>query len=413
MSQGDQADGSVGAPLSVAMLLHGTYPWDERVKREAEALVDAGHSVDVLCLSQHAAEPRRDACHGVSVHRAKSSRSRSEGKVSYILEYLRSFVGAGTKLGLLNLRRRYDVIQVHTLPDFLVFAALPLKLGGARIVLDIHDLMPELYASKYGLDADGRAVRTLRAIEGASVRVADHVLTASEAFRDRLVASGVPASKITLVLNSADSSVFPAPEHARVPGSSGRFTVFWHGTMVRRYGLDVALRACALVRDRIPELRLSLYGDGEHAPELRALSHDLGLDDVVAFNGFVPHTDLAPLIAEADLGLVANLPDAHINMAYPTKLFEFVQMGVPVVATRTTILERRFGEDGLIFAEATEEDLARAILWAYEHPELARDTVIRARERCADMSWDRVRQEYVASVERTARASSTRQAAQR
>jgi glycosyltransferase involved in cell wall biosynthesis len=378
-----------GRSLRVAMLLHGQYPWDERVKREAQALVDAGHEVDVVCLRQFAGEPARETVDGVRVFRLPLRRRFTRARSSYFAEYGAAFAGCFWMITFLNARRRYDAVQVHTLPDVLVFSAVAAKLTGAKIILDMHDLMPELYMSKFGLGDHAPIVRILRTTEGASTRFAHAVITASELFRERLVASGVPEDQVTVVLNTADAVAFPPPPDARLPGSGDGFTVFWHGTMVRRYGLDIAIRAVASLRETIPGLRLIVYGEGECSDELEELTRALGAEDVVDFRGQVSHLELAGHIASADVGIVPNRPDVHIESAYPTKLFEFVQMGVPVVATRTRVLEGRFGNEAIVFTAADPESVAL---------EGARQMARRARAQCAPVSWQHMKAAYVVLV---------------
>ncbi len=386
----------------VAMLLHGAYPMDERVKREAEALTAAGYDVDVVCLKQHPAEDPEEIIEGVRVIRVPIGRSRSDGRASYVIDYASSAVAFTLRLTALHMRHRYALVQVHTLPDALAFSALPAKLMGARLVLDIHDLMPELYMSKYELPSDGIVVRLLRTTERLATGLADHVVTASEAFRERLIERGVPSDKITVVLNTADPVFFP-PSAAKPPRANGDFTVFWHGTMVDRYGVDLAIGACALARERIPGLRFVVYGFGECEVALRRLANDLGLSDTVEFRGHLNHTKLAPKIIEADVGIVPNRPDVHIDMAYPTKLFEFVQLGVPVVATRTRILERRFGERSLVFRDPTAESLADGLVWVHEHPLEARDRAAEAQAICEPIAWEKVSVGYASCIATTLR----------
>jgi len=385
----------------VAMIHHSAYPEDERVKREADALFACGYSVDVICLRQDPSGPAEETVDGVRVFRVPVARTQSDGRLSYLVEYGRSAFALLVRLTNLHMKNRYDLVQIHTLPDSLAFSAIPAKLMGARLVLDIHDLMPELYLSKYSLPSEGMAVRLLRFTEGIATRLVDHVVTASEAFGDRLVASGVPRDKITVVLNTSDPAVLPSPAELRLPGTRGRFTIFWHGTMVDRYGVDLALEACALARERIPNLHFVIYGFGEREEALRALADQLGLHDIVEFRGFLYHAQLAARIVEADVGIVPNRPDVHINMAYPTKLFEFVQLGVPVVATRTTVLERRFGEDSVVFCAPTAESLADGLSWVHEHPHEARNRAARAIVICEPIAWENSRAEYVSCIAAT------------
>ncbi len=399
---------TLSRPLRVAMLVHGMYPWDERVKREAQALVDAGHSVDVVCLKQHADELPRETVDGVRVYRLPLRRALRAGRWAYLLEYGSSFLGCLSYVTALHLRRRYDVVQIHTLPDVLVFSAVLCKLGGARIVVDIHDLMPELYRSKYGLTEESRAVRTLRALERSSTGFADLVITASEAFADRLVATGLAPEKVNVILNTADPSVFPAPEAVRRRVSGEGFTVFWHGSMVPRYGLDLAIRGVGLARDSVPGLRFLVFGEGECAEEMHRLVGELALEDVVVFGGQISHLDMASHLADADVGVVPNIPDVHIDMAYPTKLFEFVQMGVPVIATRTRILERRFDDEAIFFVEPSAESIAAGIVRVYRNPDGATAAARRARELVDPVSWERMGRRYVDCIERISAVSTGR-----
>ncbi len=380
------------------MLIHGMYPWDERVKREAQALVDAGHSVDVICLKQHADESAREVVDGVRVFRLPLRRRYRTGRFAYLWEYGGSFAGSMAYVTSLHLRRRYDVVQVHTLPDVLVFAAGLCKLAGARIVIDIHDLMPELYRSKYGLSEESRAVRFLRSMERSATRFADLVITASEAFADRLVASGLPAEKVEVILNTADPRVFPAPDETGLPGVKERFTVFWHGSMVKRYGLDLAIRGVAVARESVPGISFRIFGEGECEQDMHDLVRELGLEGVVEFGGQISHLEMAAHLADADVGVVPNLPDVHIHMAYPTKLFEFVQMGIPVVATRTMILERRFSADAIYFVDPTPASIAEGIISVYRDPSGARDAARRARELVEPVSWERMKLTYTESI---------------
>ena len=121
-----------------------------------------------------------------------------------LLEYLGFFVLAAWRLLTLHLRRRYGVVQVHNLPDFLVFVALIPKLMGARVILDIHDLMPEFFASKTESDMQSSLVRLLILQEQLSCRFAHQVITVTSEWRETLIRRGVPAVKVAVVMNVAD-----------------------------------------------------------------------------------------------------------------------------------------------------------------------------------------------------------------
>ena len=124
------------------------YPADPRVRREAEALASEGHEVDVICLRQ-ADEPAREVVNGVSIYRLSLDHQRGSVR-RYLYEYGAFFVMAFVTLLRLFVRWRYDIVHVNTIPDFLVFVSAVCKLFGARVILDMHECVPELYRTKYG-----------------------------------------------------------------------------------------------------------------------------------------------------------------------------------------------------------------------------------------------------------------------
>jgi glycosyltransferase involved in cell wall biosynthesis len=256
-----------------------------------------GWDVDVICVPD-GGEPEAESVNGVRAWRMPVRRNRFGSQASYLMEYGRFFLAAAWRLLREHLRRPYHVVQVHNMPDFLVFAALGPRLLGARVVLDVHDLVPEFYALRYGLPLDHRLVRLMRLVQRASVRFADHVLTAGEPFRRQLCANGGTAERITSIMNSPDPVLFSAPPE-RVNGHGAAhpnghehrragepFVLSYHGTLSEYNDLTVVLRALALLRDELPDLRLHVYGRGRALPGLQALAAELDLGDRAQFFGF-------------------------------------------------------------------------------------------------------------------------------
>ena len=204
---------------------------------------------------------------------------------------------------------------------------------------------------------------------------------------------------MTLVLNSPDPDVFrPAPARPH-QARSDEFRVVWHGTLVRRYGVDLAVRAVALLVDRVPGIRMDVYGAGEHRADLQVLVDELGLGDRVLFRGEVPQREIARCLAEADVGVVPNRRDEHIDRAYPTKLLEYVQVGVPVVTTWTPTLSRVFDDRAVRFVPPTPEGFAEGLVAVYSDPETAVAMAQSARNQMARISWDGQARDYVRALE--------------
>lgn len=352
---------------SVCMVVHSYCPDDPRVRREAEALAAAGARVDVICL-RNEGEPARETVGGVRYVRLPIRRKRG-GTARYLFEYGSFFLLAFLLSSLLALRRRYDVFQAHNMPDILVLCCVVHRLRGARVVLDLHDLVPEVYIAKYGLCAESKLIRALTRIESFSIARADAAITTSEAFRRTLVERGLPESKIHLVLNSPDEKVFPGrrPPRSREDGS---FRLIYHGTLVHRSGLDVALRALAIVKDAIPGAVLDAVGDGDSAEEFARLARTLGIDGRVRFHGHRPLAEIPSHIERGDLGLVPNHRNVFTERNLPTRIFEYLRMGRPVVVARLPgVLDYYADEDLLYFEPDDPEDLARAIRAAHDDPE--------------------------------------------
>jgi glycosyltransferase involved in cell wall biosynthesis len=233
------------------------YPRDTRVLREVGALVEAGHDVDVICLREPG-EPARETRARLRVWRLPLRHAAGAGAGRLLAEYAASFTLSAALASVLHLRRRFDLVQVNSVPDALVFAALVPKLAGARVLLDLQEAMPEFFATRFG--APGHpAVRVLERIEQAAIRFADAAITPSPQLRQAFVGRGADGRAISVVMDGSDERVFDPARHPPTSSADGRFVLVSHGTMEPQYGLDTAIAAVASLRDEIPGLRLELF----------------------------------------------------------------------------------------------------------------------------------------------------------
>jgi glycosyltransferase involved in cell wall biosynthesis len=381
----------------VLVVRQAHFPLDPRVRREVQALLDAGYEVDVLCTRGRGEPVReRDGC--LQVFRIPLYHRRG-GSAGYVLEYAIFLVAATLAAAVLQVRRRYRLIEVHTLPDVLVFAAGIPRLLGARVLLDLHECMPEFYASKFGTRPGHPAVRALKWLEQTAIRFADHALTCTDEMRDVFVGRGATSTGIDVVLNAADETVFGTGRHPpRAPDAD--FVVICHGAVEERYGLDTAIRAIALLREDVPGLRLEVYGDGSCVESLGRLAAELGVAERVWFSGgYVPLEQLVAAIARADVGLVAMKPDAFRDLTQCNKMYDFVAMHRPVVASRTTSAARLFDESAFAWFEGgNEQDLARAFRAVHDDPAW-RDRLVQSAARQGEpYRWAHQRDAYLRAV---------------
>lgn len=351
------------APRRHCMVVLNSYPEGEvRVMREAEVLVRHGYEVDVLCL-RLPGQPARDEYHQVRIYRVPMARSMKRVAAVQFLEYLAFFVLAGVTLTGLHVRRRYTSVQVHNLPDFLVFCALVPKLMGAPVVLDLHDLMPEFYAARFGVDSRHWMARLVRLQEKLACRFADHVITVTEHWRRSLSQRHLPAGKCTVLMNLADDQIFNTPRPLGAPPNGAApqapLRLIYHGALFERYGLDLAVEAVDRLRREIPGLHLTIIGRGPFRDDLAKMVADRGLQAHVALEPFVMIDQLPARIIAADLAVVPYRDDVFTRELLPTKLLEYAALGVPALVAETPAIRAHF-DDTMVkfFAPGSAEQLA-------------------------------------------------------
>ena len=385
----------------ICVIRQGVYPYDARLTREIKALLAAGHEVDLICLQWGDEPPREERAERLRVYRLPI-RKRHGGKLRYLFEYAAFFIASALLVAALHLRHRYDVVQVNTLPDSLVFAAAIPRLLGARVLLDLHECMPEFFALKYGLSPAHRAIKLLAWWEQASIRFADAAVTCTEPMRERFLERGAAPEKIGVVLNSFDDERFNLRRRSGAQRADGNFVLVCHGTIDYMYGLDLVVRTVAALRDRIPGLELRIYGDGPGRAEVQSLARELDVAKNVRFSpGWLPLDELLPRILEADAGVVAIRRDGCFDLTHSNKMYDLIALRKPIVMSRTRAVEAYFDEDCFqLFESGSEHDLARAIYELYAHPDIGRRIVARAARVGEPYRWVHQAKAYLAIMDR-------------
>lgn len=374
-----RAADSAFAPLRfdgkrVAAVVYSTYPADPRPRRAAEALFSEGASVEVICLKETDDEPLHESFNGVSITRVPLKRRRG-GKLSYLVQYGTFILASGAILAGRSLRRRYDLVHVHNMPDVLVFSALGPKLRGAKVILDLHDPMPELMMTIFGLQAESRAVRLLKELEKVSLRFADVALTVNQACKKIFSVRSCPAEKISVVMNSPDERIFrfhePSLPDSAGPDSSKPFVMMYHGSLVERHGLDLAVAALAKIRKAIPQAELRIYG--RSTPFLEQVLQSVRnseMVEAVRYLGPKGLEEIAEAIAGCDVGVIPNRRSIFTELNTPTRIFEYLSQGKPVIAPRAPGILDYFGPEELVLFELGDaDDLAAKMEYVFRHPE--------------------------------------------
>ncbi len=394
-----------GAPAAVetrtlrrcCMVAYSFYDCDNRVRRYAETLQQRGDEVEALGLRKPD-DPVSGLLNGVKVSRIQSRRRDEGGQWSYLARILRFWFASSAILAWRHWRSPYDLVHVHSVPDFEVFAAWFPRLLGARVILDIHDLVPEFYASKFGVDQRSAVFRALLLIERLSCRFAHHVISANHIWHAVLTQRAVPPAHCTVFLNYVDRTRFTPRPRTR---QDERFLLVYPGGLQKHQGLDIAIRAMVAIRRAVPRAELHVYGEGSEREELQRLSASLALADAVFLHGAVALQDVPDILANADLGVVPKRAEGFGNEAYSTKIPEFMSQGLPVVVARTRIDTTYFNDQVVRFFEAGDaDDLARAVIALAQDP-AARAALARAASAYLEAYyWDDHQQDYLRLVDR-------------
>jgi glycosyltransferase involved in cell wall biosynthesis/peptidoglycan/xylan/chitin deacetylase (PgdA/CDA1 family) len=372
----------------ICMLTYSNYATNNRVQRYAEALARRGDQVNVIALGRDDAPLGSDEINGVTIHRVQHERNERANWTS-TWRQLRFLLVSSVLLMRRHQRIRYDLIHVHNPPDFLVFAASYPKCAGAQLILDIDDIKEK-----------SRDIGPLRAVEKISAAFVDHVIVANEVWYERLIAHSFPKEKCSVFPNHVDPDILCRRRRTR---SDGKFIVMFWGGLQRHQGMDIAIKALARIRDKVPNAEFHLYGVASGSAgqdDAASLAEGLGLNGSVEFHSGLSVHQIADVMANADLGVVPKHADSFGNEAYITQIMEFMSHGIPVVASRATFNSFHFDESVVrFFASGDDEAMAEAVLEVIENKALREGLIARGYEFVQSNSWDRRRQAYFQLVD--------------
>jgi glycosyltransferase involved in cell wall biosynthesis len=382
------------SPKRICMVTHSFYESDNRVTRYATALAARGDVVDVFALRRSPHLPIEEKIAGVNVFRLQDRFGKTErSRFSYLWPLLRFLKAAASAVTSRHSAARYDLLHIHNVPDFMVFAAWYPKLTGARIILDIHDIVPEFYVSKFGILPKGLTYSMLRWMERASARFAHHIIIANDLWLRKYASRTNTDGRITPFINNVDSAMFVPRARRR---ADGKHIIIFPGGLQWHQGVDIAIRAFAKVVAAVPNSEFHIYGDGNARESLIELAASLGVDSSVRFFEPTSVREIAAIMAEADLGVVPKRADSFGDEAYSTKIMEFMAVGVPVVVSSTRV-DRYYFDDSVVkfFPSGDVDALANQMVHLLRDQHL-RETMIRsAAEYAAAHCWDNRKREYL------------------
>jgi glycosyltransferase involved in cell wall biosynthesis len=401
------ANGRRLAGKRVAMVVYSPYPNDPRPRRALNALVEEGASVDLICLASGNA-PRREVLDGIDILRVPLRHQRG-GIFGYAYQYGAFILISTIVFALRSWFRPYDLVYVHNMPDILVLSSLIPKALGAKVVLDLHDPMPELMMTIYNVSPDSKSVRLLKRLEKWSIARTNLVVTVNVACKRIFSSRSCQPEKIAVVMNAPDSRIFPfrvsTSHHSANQSNDKPFVVMYHGSIVERNGLDLAIDAVARVRQVVPNVVLRVFGST--TPFLERMKDDVRkrkLEGVVHFLGSKSLEDIVKEIETCDLGVIPNHHNAFTEINTPTRIFEYLALGKPVIAPSTLGIQDYFSNSSLLFFEpGNPADLAREIEYAFNHPREVLEIAQRGQRVYLNHTWEFERETLLHRLSETLR----------
>jgi glycosyltransferase involved in cell wall biosynthesis len=391
--------GDTAARKALILVENLSVPFDRRVWQESTALRDAGWDVHVICPqgTKRDTEPEAEI-DGVKIYRYPL-RPATGGPVGYVQEYgwaLRHTFRLARRVGPV------DVVHACNPPDMLYLVAKRLKRQGARFVFDQHDLVPELYLSRFDRGED-LLYRAVCRLERLTYEAADVVIATNESYRQVALTRGGKKPHEVFVVRSA-----PAVERFRrlPPEESIKkgkpYLLCYLGVMGPQDGVDYALRSLARLRDEVgrTDWHAVFVGGGDTFDQMVALSHELGLSGDVDFTGRIPDDDLLRYLSTADVCLAPDPLNPLNDVSTMNKIMEYMAMARPIVSFDLREARVSAGEAAVYAPANDESEFAKRIAQLLDDPgERRRMGEIGQARVSGPLSWENSRKALLAAYE--------------
>ena len=376
------------------MIAYSNFSTDPRIRRESEVLAEHGNEVNFLVLAEEN-DPKTYRMNGVNIIELKMQKHQGNKSSSYFLPYLKFLGLAFWHCSRLFLKGKVDIVHVHNMPNFLVFAGILPRLLGKKIILDIHDSVPETYGGKFG-KMPKALYKFLCLEESICCGFANKLICVNDIQKEKLLTRGIPAAKISVLLNVPDHKIFKY-ENKKQDNHKRTFDLVFHGTIDKILGIDLAIEAVSrLVRD-MPGIQLHILGKGRNLEEFEKLAEKLSIKDRVHFSKkSYPVESLPNLLQNMDLGIIPNKRNMATELMLPVKMLEYAAIGIPVISARLKTIEHYFSDNMVTYFEPENvESMANAILELYHDENKRQEQVINARKFIERYGWEKHQMELI------------------
>ncbi|APD06004.1 1,2-diacylglycerol 3-alpha-glucosyltransferase [Flavobacteriaceae bacterium UJ101] len=354
--------------MKILMVLEREFPEDERVEKEALSLIKAGHEVHLACFTRQN-RTSEEIFKGIHIHRKPISNfilkkaSVAALKIPLYFKFWKDF------LFEINKKEKFEVLHIHDLPLARVGYEVAKKIK-AKWVLDLHENWAGLLSvSEHTKTFLGRILSSNSEWEAYETRycnVADQIIVVVEEAKDRLVKKGIFKYKIAVVSNTIS-----IPFEVKEKEIYNPFTFIYAGGITYHRGLQYVLEGLALVNQSFSDWQLVLVGAGRYVENLKKQAKELKIDNKVLFLGHQPYEKMMHFLAGADCCLIPHVKSSHTDHTIPNKLFQYMYLKKPVLASNCDPIERIVKEcqSGLIYDFDNPEQFSEKALEIIQNKE--------------------------------------------
>lgn len=381
---------------SVCHLLYEEFPRDPRVRRYVNILNNIGFHCIIIC-SKKKNEKSFEELNGNLIYRLPVAKKRSSFFIT-LIEYLIFTSVSSWLLIYLKIRYGFKIVHTHTLPDFLIFAALPVKILGCKLILDLHEIFPELFIARKPDLEKSFYVSLLKTAERWSIKIADKVLTIHDNARNIFIGRNKNIeNKIEVLMNSIDPSEFTDT----LLNPTGEFVIIYNGSIVKLLNLTLVVKAIAKLKEQISEndfakIKFKLYGEGPDLENILIESKQLNIENSVVYEGSVSPKVMYEEVRKANVCVLPPIKNIYSDLFYTLKMLEMIYLRIPVIATRLNTYQKYYREDSLFYFDSGDLDgLAEQIKKVFYEKDLVKQKTENAFIDYQKVGWDIMKERYI------------------
>lgn len=364
--------------------------------REAMVMKNEGYDVDIICLRGPGRYKYINHMDGLTIYCIQTRLSAEKKTCFYLINLARFFIKAFFLVTLQGVIKRYKIIHVTAPPDIMVFSSIMPKIIGSKIILDIHDIGPELYMRKLNVREDAFIIKAIKYMERISCQFSDYVISVTDFWCEKLKSRSVPSQKCKCILNVPDESIFNT-KNQKNKEKSGAFNLYYHGSLEEHFGVDTMINAMSIVKEKIPQIKLHIYSSkkGRIIEQLKELVYQQNAQEIVTFHNGVPFYELPDILIDADIGIVPTKGNTFSDEAISMKSFEYLALGIPIVISGTKAHRFYYNSSMVKFFEPENSlDLARGVIELYENNAKRNQLIVEGIRFIENYGWKKAKQEY-------------------